>query len=63
HSIKGMSANTGCLAISEIAEEMETAGNSENLMQMKTLIPELERQFEICMAEIKKTEAEDGRRF
>ncbi|MFO7749404.1 MAG: PAS domain S-box protein [Desulfobacteraceae bacterium] len=54
HSIKGVSANTGCLAISEIAEEMETAGRSENLMQMKTLMPELERQFEICVAEIKK---------
>lgn len=63
HSIKGMSANTGCLAISEVAEEMETAGRFENLMQMKTLMPELERQFEICMAEIKKTETEAWRNW
>ncbi|MFO7801799.1 MAG: response regulator, partial [Desulfovermiculus sp.] len=54
HSIKGSSANTGCLAMSEIAEEMEKAGQSENLEQMKTLMPELEKQFEICMAEIQK---------
>mgnify|MGYP006294763817 CR=1 FL=1 len=54
HSIKGSSANTGCLAMSEIAQEIEKAGHSENFEQMKTLMPELERQFEICLMEIKK---------
>ncbi len=52
HSIKGSSANTGCLAMAEIAEEMEEAGHSGDLDKMKTLLPELERQFEICLRKI-----------
>ncbi|WP_045212682.1 Hpt domain-containing protein [Desulfonatronovibrio magnus] len=54
HSIKGNSGNVSCLAMAEIAGMLEKAGHSGNLKHMKQHMPELERQFEICMAEIKK---------
>ncbi|WP_291322445.1 response regulator [Desulfonatronospira sp.] len=54
HSIKGNSANTGCLAMAEIALAMEEAGHSGVLEQMKDYLPELERQFELCREEIEK---------
>ncbi|RQD73617.1 MAG: sensor histidine kinase [Desulfonatronospira sp. MSAO_Bac3] len=55
HSIKGNSGNIGGLAMAEIAGMMEEAGHCGKLEQMKELMHELERQFDICMAEIKKT--------
>ncbi|MCA1743730.1 MAG: GAF domain-containing protein [Desulfovibrionales bacterium] len=61
HSIKGSSSTTGCMAMAEIAAEMENAGRSKDLDKMKALLPELERQFEKCMVEIRKTMThEDG---
>ncbi|WP_291323517.1 hybrid sensor histidine kinase/response regulator, partial [Desulfonatronospira sp.] len=55
HSIKGNSGNVSCLAMAEIAGMMEEAGHAANLEQMKELMHELERQFERCIVEIKKT--------
>ncbi|EFI35915.1 multi-sensor hybrid histidine kinase [Desulfonatronospira thiodismutans ASO3-1] len=51
HSIKGNSGNIGGLAMAEIAGMMEEAGHCGKLEQMKELMHELERQFDICMAE------------
>jgi len=54
HSIKGNSANTGCMAISAIAEMMESLAQSGELDKVANLMPELKRQFEICKTEIEK---------
>ncbi|EFI35907.1 multi-sensor hybrid histidine kinase [Desulfonatronospira thiodismutans ASO3-1] len=59
HSIKGNSGNVSCLAMAEIAGMIEEAGHAANLEQMGNLLPELERQFEICMAEIRKVMEEE----
>ncbi|MFN2269120.1 MAG: response regulator, partial [Desulfonatronovibrio sp.] len=54
HSIKGSSGSISCLAMAEIAENIEEAGHSKDLDKMKTLLPELEMQFTKCMVVINR---------
>ncbi len=54
HSIKGIAANSGCLAVSETARQIEYAGRSGNIEEMKNLLPELEKQYELSLIEINK---------
>ncbi len=54
HSLKGNSANTGCMAICETAGKMESLANAGDFDAIEGLVPELERQFELCRAEIEK---------
>ncbi len=54
HSIKGNSANTGCMSLSETARQMEMAGHSEDLDKMNELVTELEKQYRLCESEIRK---------
>ncbi|MFW6037461.1 MAG: PAS domain S-box protein [Desulfonatronovibrio sp.] len=54
HSIKGNAGNCGCMAMAETAGQMEKAGKSGNIDEMKRLLPELEKQHELCLIEINK---------
>ena len=54
HSIKGNSANTACMAMCETAGKMEVHGQAGELDEIENLLPELEKQFELCRAEIEK---------
>ena len=54
HSIKGNSANTGCMAMAETAGKMEAHGQAGELDEIEILLPELEKQFELCKAEMEK---------
>ncbi len=54
HSIKGNSANTGCMGVCETARKMETHGQAEELDKIKNLLPGLKKQFELCRMEIEK---------
>ncbi len=47
HTLKGASANVGALALQEIASQIEIAGESANLDMASSLIPELDKQFEM----------------
>ena len=47
HTIKGAAANVGAMMLSQIAAEMESAGKSANLDEMKALLPRLEKQFKL----------------
>ena len=55
HSIKGTSGNVSCLAMAEIADELEKAGWAGNFERMKALMAELERQIESRKELIRKT--------
>jgi CheY-like chemotaxis protein/HPt (histidine-containing phosphotransfer) domain-containing protein len=46
HKIKGAAANVGGVALSAVAFDMERAGKANDLDQLKTLLPKIERQFE-----------------
>uniref|UniRef100_UPI0025C42712 PAS domain-containing hybrid sensor histidine kinase/response regulator n=1 Tax=Desulfonatronospira sp. TaxID=1962951 RepID=UPI0025C42712 len=54
HSLKGNSANTGCMAISETAGKMEVHGQAGELDEIENLLPELKKQFKLCSIEIEK---------
>ncbi len=54
HSIRGNAGNCGCLAVAEAARRMEKAGLSGNIDEMKRLLPELEKQHELCLVEINR---------
>ena len=47
HSIKGAAANVGGLALSAVASEVEQAGKAGHLDAVATLMPEMERQFDL----------------
>jgi PAS domain S-box-containing protein len=46
HKIKGSAANVGAMDLKETAHAMETAGREKDMERLKSLLPELERQFE-----------------
>ena len=52
HSIKGNSSNVGCLALAEAAKRMENAVRSENTAGMQDILAEMQREFEMCSAQI-----------
>ncbi len=46
HSIKGSSANMGCMAMAAVADQLEKAGKASDIELMRSLAPELEKEFE-----------------
>jgi CheY-like chemotaxis protein len=52
HSIKGSSANIGGDVLSDIAAKIEKLGRSGKTTEIQTLIPELEKQFELLAEEL-----------
>jgi PAS domain S-box-containing protein len=53
HKIKGASANIGGLALSAVASQMENAGNKNQIDKMDTLLPELEKQYDLLVEQLK----------
>jgi signal transduction histidine kinase/DNA-binding response OmpR family regulator len=53
HKINGVAANTGFMAMSGIAADMEKAGGKKQLDTIIELMPELETQFELLKTKIK----------
>ena len=47
HKIRGAVGNIGSLALQEIAHAMEQAGKAEEINLLRTLMPEMEKQFEL----------------
>ncbi|MFO7728013.1 MAG: response regulator, partial [Desulfonatronovibrio sp.] len=54
HSIKGNSANAGCMAMCDIAGKMEKHGHVGELNKIAGLVPEMKRRFDLCKAEMEK---------
>lgn len=54
HSIKGAAANLGGEALRAVAYEMEKAGKAADLQAMASMLPELEKQFDILKAEMER---------
>ncbi len=46
HSIKGSSANMGCMAVAAVAGQIEKAGKASDIELMRSLAPALEKEFE-----------------
>ena len=53
HMIKGAAANTGCMAMSAIAADMQEAGEKGQMETIIALMPELESQLDLLKAKIK----------
>ncbi|MGO9014192.1 MAG: response regulator, partial [Dissulfurispiraceae bacterium] len=53
HKIKGSAANTGCVAMSAIAADMQKAGEQGEMETLITLMSELESQLALLKAKIK----------
>src|SRR5208337_1963420 len=53
HTIKGAAANTGFMAMSAIAADMQKAGEKGQMETIIALMPELESQLELLKAKIK----------
>ncbi|MGO9014498.1 MAG: response regulator [Dissulfurispiraceae bacterium] len=53
HKIKGAAANTGFMAMSAIAADMQKAGEKGQMEAIIALMPELENQLELLKAKIK----------
>lgn len=53
HKIKGMSATLGCMALSNIAALMENAGRIGKIDEITMIMPEVEKQIELLLNEIK----------
>ncbi|MEE8321973.1 MAG: response regulator, partial [Gammaproteobacteria bacterium] len=47
HTLKGSSANVGAVALQQIAYQIEVASENGNLDKARTLIPKMDKQFEI----------------
>lgn len=47
HAVKGAAMNVSALALRETAFQMEQAGESEDMEKAISLMPEMEKQFEI----------------
>ena len=54
HSIKGNSANTGCITMCETARKMEVRGQAGELDGIENLLSELQSHFDLCRTEIEK---------
>ncbi|WP_319507212.1 PAS domain S-box protein [uncultured Methanolobus sp.] len=53
HKIKGASANIGGVALSAVASQMEIAGNKNQVDKMEILLPELEKQYDLLVEQLK----------
>ena len=47
HTLKGASANVGALALQEIANQIEVAGEAGNMVKAISLVSMLDEQFEV----------------
>ena len=47
HTIKGASANVGAVALQEIAHHIEVSCEAGNLVEAGSLVPQLDKQFEV----------------
>ncbi len=54
HTIKGAAANTGFMAMSAIAADMQKAGETGEMETIIALLPELEGQLDLLRAKIKE---------
>ena len=54
HKIKGSSSNMGGIALSSVASEMEIAGNEGNIDKITALMPEIEKQYELLIEQLKE---------
>lgn len=54
HYIKGSSANIGAMALSTVAADMEKAGNDHQTDEIDILMPELEKQYELLIAQLRE---------
>jgi len=53
HKVKGSSANIGAMALSNIAAKMDEASKDGRLDEVTTLLPELEKQYDLLVKELK----------
>ncbi|RQD62530.1 hypothetical protein [Desulfonatronovibrio magnus] len=60
---KSVSANTGYIAMSEKIQKIESQGLPKNLEKIEYLLPELEKQFELCMLDIENHLKPEQRSF
>lgn len=58
HNIKGSSANIGGMALSAVAAKMEKAGNDHQTDEMAVIMSELEKQYELLIAQLMKVYAD-----
>ncbi len=54
HSIKGAVLNMGGEALGEVARKMEIFGKNENLKEMRSLLPDIIKQYELLEKELIK---------
>ncbi|MFA0823230.1 MAG: PAS domain S-box protein [Methanomethylovorans sp.] len=54
HKIKGSSSNMGGIALSSVAAEMEIAGNEGKIEKITALMPEVEKQYELLIEQLKE---------
>jgi PAS domain S-box-containing protein len=54
HYIKGSSANMGAMALNTVAADMEKAGNDHQTAEISILMQELEKQYELLMAQLRE---------
>jgi PAS domain S-box-containing protein len=54
HKIKGSSSNIGGMALSNVAGEMERAGNESQTDKIAVIMSELEKQYELLIGQLKK---------
>jgi HPt (histidine-containing phosphotransfer) domain-containing protein len=54
HKIRGASANIGGEIMRDVASAMESAGIAGDIIRLKTLLPELQKQFLILKEVIEK---------
>ena len=52
HIIKGSAGNVGALALQELAEKIETAGESEDLVKAESYFTEFDAQLEVFKNEL-----------
>ncbi|MEI6260134.1 MAG: Hpt domain-containing protein [Deltaproteobacteria bacterium] len=56
HKIRGAAGNIGSPALQEIAHAMEQAGTAEEINLLRTLMPEMEKQFELLKEAMEASE-------
>ena len=53
HTIKGAAANVAGVALCEAAANLENAGKTRNIHELISLLPEIEKQYELLAIEMK----------
>ncbi len=56
HKIRGAAGNIGSPVLHEIAHAMEQAGKAEEINLLRTLTPEIEKQFELLKQAMEASE-------